>query len=302
MKNMNRISSNQISEQTASLAKAFTMVAVLSTGSQVISAQPAHLMNGIGLVEQIVEAQSNGIFFDENNVEINRYGGSWNSNSNPSFIRFGDPEQNILPGNNTTCSPFVTHLLKETYNWNWSSYNFFDPIQNKMVKTSSPSSYRYVALIEQEIGFEAQIHTLDQVQPGDIMSIHYVGSTGGHTTMVVDVNWQSIKSYPSYHANALPEFDGTFYVEVTVVDSSSGTHTNDSRFVTFNNNVIETSGLGIGTMGVLIDADFNLIGYTWSLPYSDYDTKTGGWLNGLHSRLKLQNERKMVFGRLPAMP
>ena len=302
MKNMNRISSNQISEQTASLAKAFTMVAVLSTGSQVISAQPAHLLNGIGLVEQIVEAQSNGIFFDENNVEINRYGGSWNSNSNPSYIRFGDPEQDILPGNNTTCSPFVTHLLKETYNWNWSSYNFFDPIQNKMVKTSSPSSYRYVALIEQEIGFEAQIHTLDQVQPGDIMSIHYVGSTGGHTTMVADVNWESIKSYPSYHANALPEFEGTFYVEVTVVDSSSGTHTNDSRFVTFNNNVIETSGLGIGTMGVLIDADFNLIGYTWSLPYSDYDTKTGGWLNGLHNRLKLQSERKMVFGRLPAMP
>ena len=302
MKIMSFIPTKQNSSQAAFCAKTLAMATVLAAGNQVVTAQPAHLLNGIGLVEQIVEAQSAGIFVDENNVEINRYGGSWNSNSNPSYIRLGDPDQDILPGNNTTCSPFVTHLLKETYGWNWRAYDFFDPIQNKMIKTSSPSAYRYVALIEQEIGFEAQIHTLDQVQPGDIMSIHYVGSSGGHTTMVADVNWESIKSYPSYHANALPELDGTFYVEVTVVDSSSGTHTNDSRFVTFNNNVIETSGLGIGTMGVLIDADFNLIGYTWSLPYSDYDTKTGGWLNGLHDRLKLQSERKMVFGRLPAMP
>ena len=297
MKNMNRIPLNQISNQVTFWTKSIAVVAVLTTGIQVVTAQPAHLVNGIELVEQIIETQSGGIFVDENNIEINRYGGSWNSNSNPSYIQLGDPDQDILPGNNTKCAPFVTHLLKETYNWNWRDYNFFDPIKNKVVKSSSPSSYRYVALIEQEIGFEEQIHTLDEVQPGDIMAIHYLGGSSGHTTMVADVNWQSIKAYPSYHNNALPEFDGTFYVEVTVVDSSSGTHTNDSRFVTFDNNVIETHGLGIGTMGVLIDEDF-----TWSLPNSDYDTLTGGWLNGLHSRLKLQSERKMVFGRLPVMP
>lgn len=283
--------------------KHFALSAIaLSFGVSFAAAQPAHLLNGVGLVEQIVEAQQNGIFVDENNVEINRYGGSWNSNSNPSYIRFGDPEQGILPGNNTTCSPFVTHLLKETYNWNWRDYEFFDPIQNKVVKTSSPSSYRYVALIEQEIGFEQQIHTLDQVQPGDIMSIHYLGSSSGHTTMVAGVNWESLKAYPVDHANSLPELAGTWYVEVVVVDSSSGTHTNDSRILTINNQTIETSGLGIGTMGVLIDDMSNVLGYTWSLPYSDYETKTGGWLNGLHSRLKLQTERKMVFGRLPDAP
>ncbi len=266
---------------------------------QLASAQPAHLMNGIGLVEQIVEAQQNGIFVDDEGVEINRYGGSWNSQNDPSFIRFADPTQGILPGNNTTCAPFITHLLKETYNWSWYNYPFFDPIQNQIVQSSSPRSYRYVALIEQEIGFEQQIHTLDLVQPGDIMAIHYLGGSGGHTTMVVDVNWQSIKAYPSEHANALPELDGTYYVEITVVDSSSGTHTNDSRIVEFNNEKIETSGLGIGVMGILMDGNANVLGYTWSLPNSDYQTKTGGWLNGLHNRLHLQADRKLVFGRLP---
>jgi hypothetical protein len=278
----------------------FTLL--IAAGMETGSAQPAHLINGLELVDQIVSAQENGIFVDQNNVEINRYGGSWNSATNPSFIRFADPEQGILPANNTTCSPFVTHLLKHTYNWSWFGYQFFDPIQNKLVKTSSPSSYRYVALIEQEIGFEQQIQRLDQVQPGDIMAIHYLGTTGGHTTVVVDVDWQSIKVYPSDHAKAWPELEGTFYVEVVVMDSSSGTHTDDTRHVPFNNQIVETSGLGVGTMGILINQSYEIIGYTWSLPYSDYETQTGGWLDGVHNRLQPQTERKMVFGRLPGMP
>lgn len=278
------------------------MAAFFLVSLPTLCAQPLHLLNGLELVEQILDVQHQGIFVDANQVEINRYGGSWNSANDPSYIQFQDLQQGILPGNNTTCSPFVTHLLKTTYNWSWYSHPFFDPIQNKIVKTSSPSSYRYVALIEQGVGFEAQIPTLDQVQPGDIMAIHYLGSTGGHTTLVANVDWASIKAYPSEHANADPSLAGTFYVEVNVIDSSNGHHTNDSRMVTVNGQTIETHGLGIGTMGVLIDSGFNALGYTWSLPTSDYETKKTGWLNGLHSRLHLQSERKMVFGRLQELP
>jgi hypothetical protein len=76
-------------------------------------------------------------------------------------------------------------------------------------------------------------------------------------------------------------------------------HSNDSRLVPVNGVDTQIPGIGTGTIGVLVNANYEIVGTTWSLPNSNYDTERTGWLNGLHSRLKLQSEREAVIGRMP---
>ena len=114
---------------------------------------PAHLERGLTLVDQIVASQQSGLFADTNGVLLNRYGGSWNSPTDPSFIRFLDAANGIRPGNNTTCAPLVTHLLKTAYNWDWSAFAIYDPLLNQTVATASPKAYRYVSAIKSNVGF-----------------------------------------------------------------------------------------------------------------------------------------------------
>ncbi|MHC4841919.1 MAG: hypothetical protein ACYTDT_13360 [Planctomycetota bacterium] len=54
--------------------------------------------------------------------------------------------------------------------------------------------------------------------------------------------------------------------------------------------------------GTLVDGNFNVVGHTWSVPTSDYQSNTDSWLSSLHSRLKRQEVREMVIGRLPTTP
>lgn len=270
-------------------------------GAAAAFAQPAHLGQGLQLVDEIAGAQDAGVFA-AGGVALNRYGGSWNSASDPSFIRFADLGSGVLPANNTKCAPLVTHLLKHCYNWSWSSHSFFDPLLQLTKTSASPAPYQYIALLKAGKGFAQQIGRLDQALPGDILLWAQVGTDDkDHAMIVVEVKLASAKAYPTGHASANPAYAGTTYYEVEVLDSSSSLHTNDSRLVAVNGVDTHLPGIGTGTIGVLVNANFEIVGVTWSLPTSDYVTQRTGWLNGLHSRLKLAPAYDIAIGRMPAL-
>ncbi len=249
------------------------------------------------LVDQIATYQASGIFTDGNGVFLNRYGGSWGSNSDPSFVRLEDPENGILPGNNTKCSPLVTHLFRNLYGWNWSEHAFYDPVEAKVKTSVSPQAYQYCALIKQQVSF-VQVPTLADALPGDILSWWVVGSSSDdHTMIIQNVNWSSAKPYPVGLSNSNPALAGTTFYEVRVVDSSSDTHADDTRLVDVGGVIEHIDGIGTGTIGLLVNQNFEIVGRTWSLPTSDYATKPNTWVKSLNSRLKLAPTWEIVVGR-----
>ncbi len=288
-------------------------------GTASLTAQPAHLNKGHQLVDEIVAAQSQGVFtgvVDGVSVFLNRYGGSWASNSNPSFIRYFDANRaaNVGPyaASLTECAPLVTHLLKHTYNWNWSQHLIPDPLNNgALVSKSSPSSYLYVAAIKNQVGFASHVAHFLNVLPGDIGARWDVGTSTGHTFMVVGVNLDSAKAYPasSTDINFVPYLAGSTYYEMTVLDSSSSGHGDaDTRMITYDGTTTLSGGAGRGVMGVFADANGNVIGHTWSLSTSSYWKIVNGqsvinptWLKSMKSRLTKQTETELVFGRLPVL-
>lgn len=276
--------------------------ALVATGSAFAQA-PAHLSRGLQLADEIQAAQAVGVFTDANGVALNRYGGSWGSATDASFIRFANLPAGVLPANNTKCAPLVTHLLKHTYNWSWSSLSFYDPLL-KLTKTSaSPAPYQMIALLKAAKGFASQVTRLDQAQPGDVLLWWQPGTSDkDHAMLIVNVALGSAKPYPSDHPNADATLAGTTYYEVEVLDSSGSLHTADTRLVPVNGIDTHLPGIGTGTIGVLVNANFEIVGVTWSLPTSDYTTQRSGWLNGLHSRLKRVPDYEVVIGRMPVLP
>ncbi|MEY2878817.1 MAG: hypothetical protein RLZZ15_1197 [Verrucomicrobiota bacterium] len=263
-------------------------------------APPAHLVKGLQLADEIAGAQHAGVFADANNVSLNRYGGVWNSATDPSFIRFADFANGVLPANHTRCAPLVTHLLKACYNWNWSAHSFYDPLLKITKSSASPAPYQYIALLKAGKGFAARLTRLDQALPGDLLLWWNVGTDAGdHAMIVVAIDAAGAKAYPSEFAAAKPELAGTTYYAVTVLDSSSGLHTDDSRLVPVNGVDTPIAGLGTGTVGVLVNANSEIVGTTWSLPTANFTTQKDAWLNGLHSRLKMQTTTEALIGRLP---
>jgi hypothetical protein len=281
----------------------FVVASAVLIGAVAAFAQPAHLTKGLQLVDEITGAQDAGVFSDGAGVPLNRYGGSWNSASDPSYIRFANLAGGVLPSNNTKCAPLVTHLLKFCYNWSWSSHSFYDPLLNVTKTSASPAPYQMIALLKAGKGFAQQITQLDQALPGDVLLWAQVGTDDkDHAMIVANVNLASAKAYPSDHASANAAYAGTTYYEVEVLDSSGSTHTNDSRLVPVNGVDTHIPGVGTGTIGVLVNASFQIVGVTWSLPTSDYVTQRTGWLNGLHSRLKLVPAYEVAIGRMPVLP
>jgi len=275
----------------------FSTLSLVSFLAVSAPAAPAHLASALQLVDEITTAQAAGTFTEADGVALNRYGGGWNSASNPSFIRFADEANGVPAANNTTCAPLVTHLLKSAYQRDWSGYSFMDPILQTAKTTASPAPYQYIALTKQGQGM-TQVLRLDQAQPGDLLHWWRLGTEDSdHSMLIVAIRWASAKPYPASHAAADPTLAGTTYYEVVVVDSSSGVHTDDSRLVPVNGTVTQIPGIGTGVIGLLVDANSRLVGYTWSLPTSDYVTKRTGWLNGLHSRLRRLPDYEAVIGR-----
>jgi hypothetical protein len=280
------------------LLKLGSLVLSLILASPSARAQaPAHYDSAVLLVNQIIECQDSGIFTDANNVPLNRYGGSWSSKTNPSFVRWADPVNGILPMNNTKCSSLITHLFKNLYAWNWKNYTFFDPTKNSNQSTVSPEAYQYVQLIKQAQGF-TPIPTLNNAQTGDILAWSEVGkSSGDHTMVISSIDWDNAKPYPPGYANSNPALAGTTYYEVTVVDCSSDTHTADTRLMDVDGQAVHVAGIGSGIVGLLVNQNFGIIGRTWSLPTSDYTTQTNTWVGSLNGRLKLAPTWEIVVGR-----
>ena len=130
-----------------------------------------------------------------------------------------------------------------------------------------------------------------------------IGLMTGHTAIVVGVDLGSGKTYPG---DPLAKWAGTTYYELEVVDSSTGHHTADSkRFLDAQGQLVaETQGVGTGIMGVLVNADMEVVAHTWSLPSGDYSGSPdmqAEWLGSLNGKLRDQlapGGREMVFGRL----
>jgi hypothetical protein len=287
--------------KTASL---LTLALGCLAGAHTAQAQsPPHHLAAVELLNQITTLQSLGIYTDSSGTPLNRYGGNWNSATDPSYIQFADLNHNVLPGNHTKCSPLVTHLFKSVYNWNWKNYSFYDPVLKVTKSTASPAPYQYIALVKEGKGFTQRVLTLNQAQPGDILSWWTVGSDANdHTMIISSVNWNSVRTYPSQLPGAISALAGTVFVEVQVIDSSADLHTADSRLVNVNGTLQHLPGIGTGTIGLLINSNFEIVGRTWSLPTSDYYTQPNGWLSGLHSRLRLAPANEIVIGRMPSLP
>lgn len=272
-------------------------------GVAALAAQPAHLTKGLQLVDEITAAQHVGVFTDSAGVALNRYGGSWSSTTDASYVRFLNQPAGILPANNTKCAPLVTHLLKVAYNWSWYStanLSFYDPVL-KVTKTSaSPAPYQYIALLKAGKGFASQITRLDQALPGDILLWWNIGSDDkDHAMIIVSVDPESAKPYPTDLPASNPALAGTTYHAVRVLDSSSGVHSGDTRIVSVNGVDTQIPGVGLGTIGILVNANSEIVGTTWSLPAASFTDAKTDWLEQLHGKLKLQNVTEAVIGRMP---
>ena len=85
--------------------------------------------------------------------------------------------------------------------------------------------------------YDSAVLLLNQIvscQAAGLFSWWEVGSSSNdHTMILSSINWDSAKPYPLDFANSNPALAGTFYYEVTVIDSSSSTHTADTRAVNF---------------------------------------------------------------------
>ena len=62
----------------------------LACAGTLFAQAPAHLTRGLQLADEIQAAQAVGVFNDADHVPLNRYGGSWGSATDASFIRFAD--------------------------------------------------------------------------------------------------------------------------------------------------------------------------------------------------------------------
>lgn len=272
-------------------------------GAAKLAAQPAHLTKGLQLVDEITAAQKVGVFTDSAGVPLNRYGGSWNSTTDASYVRFLNQATNTLPANNTKCAPLVTHLLKVAYNWSWYSVanlSFYDPVLKVTKTSSSPAPYQYIALLKAGKGFASQVTRLDQALPGDILLWWNIGSDDkDHAMIIVSVDTASAKSYPTGLDASNPALAGTTYYAVRVLDSSSGVHSSDTRIVSVNGVDTQIPGVGLGTIGILVNAQSQIVGTTWSLPSASYTDEQSDWLDQLHGKLKLQFVTEAVIGRMP---
>ena len=112
-------------------------------------------------------------------------------------------------------------------------------------------------------------------------------------------------AYPLQGNNLIPELAGTHFYRMTILDSTSSPHSNDTRrFSIVDDNDDEANytitGAGTGDMGIFLDTSGNIVGHTWSLPNSGFGSQQ--WLNQIANNIRLQSDRYMVFGRLPANP
>jgi len=212
----------------------------------------------------------------------------------PSFA-FKISSRMSFPGITRCAAPWFRGSFGIRYHWSWTNYLFQDPVLNVPKSTTSPEAYQYCALIKQQLGF-TRILTINGAQPGDILSWWEVGkSSGDHTMIIESINGS--KPYLNGYQNSNPALAGTTLYEVTVIDSSSGVHTSDSRMVLVNQVSTQIPGIGRGIIGLLVNANAQIIGHTWTLPTANSATSPNTWTGQLNTRLKLAPTWEAVIGR-----
>ena len=96
-------------------------------GASILGAAPTdHLDRGLDLVDHILQHQLAGEFQNDQNEDINTYGGSWGDGT--VEVELGDHNADVMPFNRTMCGSFVTKLLNQSYNWDWTDYPFTDDV------------------------------------------------------------------------------------------------------------------------------------------------------------------------------
>lgn len=153
----------------------------------------------------------------------------------------------------TNCSTFATILLKHTYGWTDADFSFW-------WQTTSPSAAKYHDLIQEGNRF-TQIFDRSQIQAGDFIAMKYpTVSPSGHVMLVAgDVALRTASN---------PIFAGTTQYEIPVIDSTSSYHgTGDTRHPTQGGG---GEGIGKGVFRIYVDANDQIVGYTWSTVNGTY--------------------------------
>ncbi len=187
-----------------------------------------------------------------------------------------------------------------------------DPLnQGTLGATASPSSYLPVSALKHQVGFAADVTHFLNVQPGDIGARWDIGTSRGHTMLVVGVNLDRAKAPPvsSSDLNFVPYLAGSAGYEPTVLDGSSSGHGDaNTRMITSDGKTGLSGGAGRGVMGGFANANGNVIGHTCGLSSSsDWKIVNGQpvinptWLKSIKGRLTKETDTELVFGRLPVL-
>ena len=240
-----------------SIITTFTMITAL--GSSTASAKPPahdHLGQAHWYVDHIDPAQPG----------LNTYGGSHSAGT--IWLRANEDE---VTESQTRCGSFVALLLKQSYEELLSVTNRAggNDVLFRMIGSTSPNSEQWYSAIKEEksydkpgdgsdMHFEMNRIRFNRSQPGDVMASKYAGSnssgdTTGHNMVL------AARRAPTA-AEMGPVLPNTIQHVVTVIDSSSSVHSNDTR--TTNGNL----GLGQGDLLVYEDASTGEVAaWTWSI-------------------------------------
>lgn len=280
----------------------------LSTVS-VLAQKTGHLDEALILSAQIANKAATGVFTNSAGAKLNEYGRAWTATSNTPksgyvLEKTGSPATNL-----TTCAPLISRLLQNKFNWKWNNYSFYDPVKATNVTTASPAPYQMIALMNAGKGFTNSTTRLADALRGDVLLFSRPDNVADdHAALFIAARWDSAVEYPSGLADSDADLEGSYFVEIEILDSTGGTlHSEDSRRIEYPAGVFtNTRGVGTGVMGVLVDENGNILGHTWSLPTngdpnSDDDDERNDWVRNLNGRLEFQTgdgARTIVFGRL----
>lgn len=282
----------------------------LTLGALTASAQKTdHLDEALLLSSQIAAKAAAGVFTNSAGAKLNEYGGAWSATASTPKSGYV-LEKNGQPATNlTTCAPLISRLLQAKFNWKWNSYSFYDPVKATNVTTASPAPYQMIALLNAGKGFSSSTTRLTDARRGDVLLFSRPEDPADdHAALFIAARWDSAVEYPSDLPDSDAGLEGTYFVEIEILDSTGGAlHAEDSRRVEYPAGVFtNTRGVGTGVMGVLVDEDGDILGHTWSLPTngdpnSDDDDERNDWVRSLNNRLEFQTgsgARAIVFGTL----
>jgi len=227
-----------------------TILTSLSIQAAALADVPDHVFWAVDLAENVAP-------------EYNTY------DSNPNYVYWVGVAGATRYENRTTCSNFLTRVLKQ-------SYGFSDTDLKTWLGATNPAVIRYYTAIVEENGF-LRISNIDDVLPADIVAVAHPpgGTVTGHVSIAI--------SAPVPRISTTPIVPGTYQYELEIVDSSSSGHGPlDTRRLP---NGEWQQGAGIGIMRLYTDEEGVIVGHTWST-YSTslyYDETT----------------RPIAIGRLP---